>query len=106
MSSQVLNPHYHGTPLGTGIANDVVEINPSDDAEQFPSIAGKQTVAIGIKCVGAGNLVIQPGWDVDEDGPRRTIPVSAGEYVPVSVRRVYAATTATGIYGFLVRQER
>ena len=105
MTQQILNPHYHGPALGTGIANDIVAVTPSDTDEQFGA-GGKQDVAIGLYVGGAGTLVLQTGAGGDEAGDRRTITVPANTFLPVSVRRVYAASTATDITAFLVRQER
>ena len=60
-------------------------ITPSDSVELSPR---PRAIMVG----GAGNLVARNGKDQDI-----TIPVVAGQIVPIKAKRVLAATTATGL---------
>ena len=78
----------------TGFARDIVPVTPNDDADIIPGAA-----AIGIIVKGdAGNVVV-----VTVEGNTRTVPMTAGETLPVGITRVRStSTTATGIWAFFV----
>ncbi|MCC5961577.1 MAG: hypothetical protein JJU09_00475 [Rhodobacteraceae bacterium] len=67
---------------------DLVPIAPDDNADQF---------ADALMIEGGGVLVI-----ITEAGETRTVNVPDFFILPVSVRRILEASTATGIHGFKV----
>lgn len=75
--------------ISSAIARDVFPITPHASNPLT-------TKAYGIKVTGsAGNIV-----GTTEAGIQRTIPVAAGEVVPVVFTHINSATTATGLWGY------
>ena len=73
-------------PDVTGPAGDLVPITPSDTTD---------VDADALYIEGAGSLSV-----ITEAGNTRTINVPDNFILPIAVRRVLVATTATGIHGF------
>lgn len=71
----------------TSPAENAAAVTPSDS-----TIITSRMLSIG----GAGNLVV----DMKGGQAGVTIPVAAGQTLPISVQKVRAATTATGIVTF------
>lgn len=63
------------------------DLTKSDSTTYSPAL-------IGVRCAGAGNLVIKSG------GVTCTIAVAANETVLASINQVLNATSATGLTGF------
>ena len=76
--------------ITSALARDVFPITPNDSTNLT-------TKAYGIKVTGtAGNIV-----GVTDAGNTRTIPVAAGETLPVVFSKILATgTTATGLWGY------
>ena len=85
-----LNPFDRREYELSGPAIDIVPITPSDSTILDP-------VPVGLYVTGAGTIVIET---VSNNVRTLTVPVFF--YLPVGVRRVLAATTATGIHGLIV----
>jgi hypothetical protein len=66
---------------------NAVPVTPSDSTVYAPAL-------VGILATGAGNLVVFSG------GQSVTIAVLAGQSLNISINKVMAATTATGLIGF------
>ena len=75
------------------IPSKCVSITPSDTTQ-----LGVSSILVG----GAGNLIVEPEGNVRAGLPASvTIPVVAGQYFVCRCVRVLAASTASGLTGFI-----